>query len=756
MAARSYEGLTAQAIGDALAHIDAFDRETWLRMGMAVKSELGEDGFDVWDAWSASADNYDKTAARSVWKSIKVSGGVTIATLIREAVASGYRFTDDEPRVNEAEREKRREAQKQVEEQQRQRAKQAAKDAAAAWETAAHVTGNGHPYLQRKNVDAFGLRVGKWPLRNRDGETYAHAENVLLIPIRTPKGEITSLQGIFDRLPAGYKSDKSYWRDGIKSGSFHVIGSADSGTIAICEGYATGATIHAATGWMVVICFDRSNLLTVAEKLRPKHHGVEFVICADNDQFTEGNPGVNDATRAAKAIHARLVIPQFRDTDTEPTDFNDLHNLEGIDAVKRQLIPAQEVAANDNVPQSVDYFSPLIDTNSRGKPIATIENLREICRRLGVTVRYNVISKEEEILIPDEAFTIDNGASSAYGVLLSWCNRFGMPTGNLADFLTYLADKNLHNPVANWIQSRPWDGHDRLQELYGTIKAEHEDTNPNARDLKETLIRRWLISAVAAAFEPEGVSAHGVLVLQGDQYLGKTKWFKSLVPSHLGVVQDGMMLRPDDRDSVKQVCSFWLVELGELDATFRKSDIAALKSFITRKNDVLRRAYARKESHFARRTVFFGSVNPKQFLHDTTGNRRYWTIEAAHIDHSHSIDMQQLWAQVLTFYQAGEPYYLQPDEMTALNDHNESFMTADPVEERILTRLNWEAPETIWSWLTTTDALALIGLDKASMGDAVKASAALRKHNGGRFRRSHGKNLLFVPPANDGGNDRPF
>lgn len=745
MNARKFDGLTHETIRTALAHIDAHQRETWVRMAMAVKSELFDSGFDLWDEWSATADNYDKKEARSVWKSIKVSGGVGIGTLIHEAIANGYRFTDDAPKIDEKERERRKESQREYEARQRELGKQAAADAISLWDSAKDLVGNAHPYLKRKNVDGYGLRVGRWPLRNRDGEIYSHAENVLLIPIKRPSGALTSLQAIFDVLPHGYSSDKSYWRDGKKSGSFHMIGTPGVGTVAICEGYATGATIHEAMGWAVAVCFDRSNLQTVAEALRPKLSGVDFVICADNDQFTEGNPGVTDATKAAKSIRARLCVPQFRDTDTEPTDWNDLQNLEGIEAVRRQLEPEAKVPANDNR-LSIDYLSPLIDTNEKGKPLATIENLREMCRRLGVLIRYNVISKEEEILIPDESFTVDNGANASIGWLISWCNRFGMPAGNLGDYVTYLADKNLYNPVANWITSRPWDGEDRLKELFATITAEGEENDPRARELKETLILRWLLSAVAAAFEPNGVSAHGVLVLQGDQYLGKTKWFKSLVPDHLGVVQDGMMLRPDDRDSVKQVCSFWLVELGELDATFRKSDIAALKSFITRKNDVLRRAYARRDSNFARRTVFFGSVNPKQFLHDTTGNRRYWTIACSRIDHSHQIEMQQLWAQVYALYQEGEPIYLKPDEMAALNDHNEGFMTADPIEERILSRLDWQAPEIAWRWATTTEVLEMIGLDKANMSDTVKASGALRKHNGGKAKRSSGKNLLLIPP----------
>lgn len=414
-----------------------------------------------------------------------------------------------------------------------------------------------------------------------------------------------------------------------------------------------------------------------------------------------------------------------------------------IDQETGEIVDTLPAPAQQTV---IDYATPLIDTNGKGRPLATIENLREICRRLNVVIRYNVISKDEEILIPGECNSLDNRSNATLAWLTSWCARFGMTTGNLDAFVTYLADQNLYNPVAEWVQSTKWDGQSRLQAIYDTIKAEGEDSNPRARELKETLIRRWLVSAIAAAFEPEGVSAHGVLVLQGAQYLGKTQWFKSLVPAHLGVVQDGMMLRPDDRDSVKQVCSFWLVELGELDATFRKSDIAALKSFITRKNDVLRRAYARKESQYARRTVFFGSVNPKQFLHDSTGNRRYWTIECAAIDHSHSVNMQQLWAEVLTLYRKGEPYYLSHDEMALLNDHNENFTVADPVEERLASKLDWNAPSASWQWLTATEVLIMAGVERPNANDTIKASHTIRKLNGNQAKRSNGKNLLYAPP----------
>lgn len=392
----------------------------------------------------------------------------------------------------------------------------------------------------------------------------------------------------------------------------------------------------------------------------------------------------------------------------------------------------------------VDFYSPLADVNGKGRPLATIENLAEICRRLSVTVRYNVISKEVELLVPGQGFTIDNQANASLAWLMSCCARFAFPTDKLGDFLCYLADQNQHNPVANWITSTPWDGKPRLSAFVDTIRAEDE---PASAPLKRALLTRWMLSAVAAAFRPDGVAAAGVLVLQGDQYLGKTKWFKSLVPPEIGVIQDGLMLRPDDRDSVKQAVSYWLVELGELDATFRKSDIAQLKAFLTRDRDVLRRAYARLESKYARRTVFFASVNPRQFLHDPTGNRRYWTISCTHIDHTHGLDMQQVWAEVYeSLYLNGESIYLTPEEMGALNTHNQDYEVLDPVRERLMSRFNWQADEVVWEWRTATDILGDLGFDRPNKADVTACGMTVLSVNGKRNRKSNGRRLLLVPP----------
>jgi predicted P-loop ATPase len=479
------------------------------------------------------------------------------------------------------------------------------------------------------------------------------------------------------------------------------------------------------------------------------HHASD-PLCTDEsgrpvdafDLFCEYEHG-GDKSKAMRAAAVQLGMEFKR----PPAPQRPQRPAPEIDPDTGEIMPANDNAGAIFDPAAVDWYAPFPDVNGKGKPKATIENVADAARRLGVNIRYNVIKKDVEILIPGARFTIDNQANASLAWLASNCTRFDIPTGPLGEYVNYLADQNLHNPVANWVTCKPWDGVSRLQQFYETIEAEGQADEHRVMEQKIAMMRRWMISAIAAAFRPNGVSAHGVLVLQGDQYLGKTKWFKSLVPAELGVIQDGLMLRPDDRDSVKQVVSYWLVELGELDATFRKSDIAQLKSFLTRDRDVLRRAYAKMESEYARRTVFFASVNPRQFLHDPTGNRRYWTICCTKINHDHGLDMQQVWAEVHEqHYMRGETWYLTPDEMQALNDNNRDHEVLDPIRERLQSRFDWDAPASMWRWMTATDAMAEIGFDRPTRADVTQAGQILQELNGQQRRKSNGRLLAKVPP----------
>lgn len=382
-----------------------------------------------------------------------------------------------------------------------------------------------------------------------------------------------------------------------------------------------------------------------------------------------------------------------------------------------------------------------VHLNDDGYPLCTLENMRILIAKLGYVVRYNVIKKSIEILIPGAGFSRDNRDNAAIAHVLSECEKVRMSTKHVAQFLITLADENPYNPVATWIESRPWDGVSRLDEFFDSVRTGDKEA------LKGKLLRKWLVQAVAAAFSPDGIAGQGILTFVGPQNIGKTTWFQRLAPPDLDAVLTGHTLDTKSKDSVFIALSFWIVELGEVDATIRKSDISALKSFITQPLDKIRRPYAATESSFGRRTVFGATVNDAMYLYDATGNRRFWSLEVESFVLDHDIDMQQLWAEVLELWRAGEAFVLDQGEVAELNDHNETFTVVDPVEERVLGGFNWQGV-TSWEWITATDALARVGITDPHKSQTISASRVLRRVNGGQKKKSNGR-VLFAVPAED-------
>lgn len=375
------------------------------------------------------------------------------------------------------------------------------------------------------------------------------------------------------------------------------------------------------------------------------------------------------------------------------------------------------------------------------KPIGCIENIKFLLNILDVTIRYNVISKNLEIRIPNSSFSVDNEVGASMAWIISKMREVGMSTTHHKEFFLYLCDERQHNPVYNWITGKSWDGESRLQEFFDTIEAGNKEA-------KEVFMYRWLIGAVAAACTPNGIDSNGVLVLQGPQGIGKTWWFRKLVPQDKlpNVTRADATIDPSDKDSVNQAISHWLVELGELDATFKRAEIAALKSFITRDYDMYRKPFAASDSKYPRRTVFVASVNHWHYLADDTGNRRFWTIQCIKCNSYHNLDMQQVWAEAHEKWKSGDTWRLTDAEMKLLNEVNEDHIVADPVTENIQQKLAWDADASQWEWKTSTEILEMLGMQRITKADVRLCADAVRKLNGSQTRRTGNGRQLFAPP----------
>lgn len=242
---------------------------------------------------------------------------------------SASEMTDAERKAH-ADRVKAMQAARDADREQRQQRAQA--EALALWAVAPDAERD-NAYLTRKGIKAHGIKS--------DGG------GRLLVPMRDADGRMHSLQRI------DQDGSKRFQPGGRVKGCFHLIGQPQAaGPLVICEGFATAASVHEATGHPAAVAFNAGNLEAVALALRAKYPDAALILAADDDHRTEGNPGMSKAQAAARAVGARLAVPRFPE-DCRPddaTDFNDLHALADIEAVRECFAAAMAGDAPEPAP----------------------------------------------------------------------------------------------------------------------------------------------------------------------------------------------------------------------------------------------------------------------------------------------------------------------------------------------------------------------------------------------------------------------
>lgn len=374
------------------------------------------------------------------------------------------------------------------------------------------------------------------------------------------------------------------------------------------------------------------------------------------------------------------------------------------------------------------------------KILDTYENLKILLNLYGIEVRYNIMLRTREIKTSRSIEFFDEKENSDLYHIYNIAVLNGMPTKRLDEHLDSICWENAYHPIRECILNKPWDGVQRLDKFISCIKAKDSS-------FSKVLIHRWMMSAIAAAFSDKGFANQGVLVLQGKQNIGKTRWVKSLSPPGIEAIKEGLILDPSNKDSIITANQCWIGELGELDGTFRRADIARLKSYITSSGDTVRFPFYRRNSFLARRTVFVATVNESKYLVDDTGNRRWWTIEVESIDFDHDLDIQQVWAEVYSCWLKNSITWLSQDEMDILNKTNLEHEQIDPFEERILEifdfSINWKTQSKIE--MTATEVLIKIGYKTPSRSDATRMGKILTKLTGNHPRRTNTSRLYPLP-----------
>jgi predicted P-loop ATPase len=237
-----------------------------------------------------------------------------------------------------------------------------------------------------------------------------------------------------------------------------------------------------------------------------------------------------------------------------------------------------------------------------------------------------------------------------------------------------LGKENAFHPVQRYLKSIKWDGKERLNSML----AEYCGAVGDSRYLAD-VGRKFMTAAVARVFSA-GIKFDHILILEGDQGIGKSSFVRVLArdwySDSLGDISN--------KDVVDNMRGRWLIELGEL-ASMNRAEANELKAFITRQFDITRKAYGRRAQQYPRQCVFVGTTNDEEYLKDATGGRRFWSVRTTKFKIEKLLhDREQLWAEAYFNYQLGEALYLDdPDVRAYAEDEQADRYVVDEIQTRI-------------------------------------------------------------------------
>ncbi|MDB9529077.1 VapE family protein [Oscillatoria sp. CS-180] len=270
-------------------------------------------------------------------------------------------------------------------------------------------------------------------------------------------------------------------------------------------------------------------------------------------------------------------------------------------------------------------------------------------------------------------------------------------------------------------------------------------------------LKKTLVAAVARIMQP-GCKVDTALILNGPQGFRKSSFFRILAGTEW--FDDSMGAATSERDERLKLHQFWFLEWGELEAVFRRKDLAAMKAFLTCSVDTVRPPYGRQAISLKRRSIIVGSTNQEEFLTDATGNRRFWVIPVKQpIDMTCLIaERDRLWAAAVALYYAGYQWWLTADEEALSAAFNEDYRTEDPWLVAITRYLKENACGEITISELLTHALHIELCDQ-SRGDQMRAGEILRTLGWIRTRCTIGgtRKRVWVRPESEVKQvDQPF
>lgn len=382
--------------------------------------------------------------------------------------------------------------------------------------------------------------------------------------------------------------------------------------------------------------------------------------------------------------------------------------------------------------------------NDKGIPIAYFPNWKILMDHYGVSFKYNKITRNIEIIGLGTA-SLNDCITDVETICVE--NQIILSDNKIWAYMQRLANEYAYNPVHEYLMNCyfKWDKERRIQKIFDSVITK-DDYN---KELKELLMKRWLVATARIATNSlelnKPLQCEGVLVFQGKQGLGKTRWANSIIPNELvRYYKENFELKTNDKDSIFNATSNWICELGEMASSMNASSVDSLKMFFTNGVDRQRRPYERTYTDFPRLTSFFGTINDSEFLQDETGNRRYWIIRVEDFNMSvlDGLDLDQVWGEIMyMLLDEHEPHWLSREEQHILELSNEDSRIIQPIEYKVEINFDWDASKEDWKLILAAEIV-----DYLALGDRPRGLRSALERFGAKWKKSNGRIYYLVPP----------
>lgn len=295
-----------------------------------------------------------------------------------------------------------------------------------------------------------------------------------------------------------------------------------------------------------------------------------------------------------------------------------------------------------------------------------------------------------------------------------------------------LANAEPFHPFKSFFDHLPkWNNYDHIERFAAQIKTieAHQET-------WHLYFRRWFIALVACSLT--GRANHSILLLQGEQGIGKSRFFNSLIPEELRRYYSGSESLTEQTADVKLLLAErLLLVLDEVESSSR-ADLNFIKSMVSLENIVARRPYGRTAESLQRCASFAATANSTDFLRDYTGSRRFLSVAVNSIDLQEQ-NLQQMYAQAYAAFQNGEKWWFDGTEVTKIEGQNEIFQAVSAEIELVV---RW-VESNQQSFMTTTEVLNSLQVHTTTKLNLSKLGGALTKGKFQRLARRFGKTTVY-------------